>query len=286
MNNDVKAAETGTAAALLAGEELATAKHRLTADVKRLTDDGRPFRVHVDGSLQSLEGFLPAPVSVRGDLHVYDADSFVDYVQKFKDADTVVFADKVGRAFTAVIDYHAVGKPRWGRHRAVLAARETDPWKRWTAASGKQMTQAAMAQFIEDNIPDIASPPGAQLVEIARTLEAKKNVEFVSVIRPQNGSVSFHYNETVQGNARGGDLAIPEEFILGLIPFEGCEKYKVVARLRYSIQAGGKLAIWFDLLRLEDIVEEAFKEITGDVTAGVGDTLILSGPAPARATAE
>lgn len=285
MNSEIKAVPTENAAALLAGEELASTKHKLTAEVHRLAENARPYRVALDGSIQSLEGFLPAPVSVRGELQVYDAASFVDYVQRFKDADTVIFADKVARSFTAVLDYHAVGAPRWGRHRAVLAARETEAWKRWTAQDGEKMNQADFAQFIEDNIPDIAKPAGAELVEIARTLEAKKDVQFQSVIRPQNGSVNFHYSEQVQGNARGGDLAIPEEFILGLIPFEGCEKYKVVARLRYSIQAGGRLAR-FDLLRLEDIVEEAFAEITGDVKGGVGDTLILSGPAPARATAE
>lgn len=286
MNSAVNSVPTENAAALLAGEELANTKHKLTSEVHRLTEHGRPFRVTVDGQLQSLEGFLLAPVSIRGDLGVYDATSFINYVQKFKDADTVIFADKVNRSFTAVLDYHGVDKARWGRHRAVLAARQTEAWKRWVEADGKRMNQADMAQFIEDNIPDIASPPGAELVEVARNLEAKKDVTFLSTQRPQNGSVNFHYQETVQGSMRGGDLAIPEQFILGLTPFEGCSPYKVTARLRYRIEAGGKLAIWFDLLRVEDIVEEAFKEITEDVTGGVGDTLILAGPAPAKAVAE
>lgn len=286
MNSAVNTVPTENAAALLAGEELATTKQRLTAEVHRLTENGRPFRVTVDGQLQSLEGFLLAPVSIRGDLHVYDAASLVNYVQRFKDGDTIVFADKVGRSFTAVLDYHGVDAPRWGRHRAVLVARQTEAWKRWTDADGKRMNQADMAQFIEDNIPDIAMPPGAELVEVARNLEAKKDVIFLSTQRPQNGSVNFHYQETVQGSMRGGDLAIPEQFILGLTPFEGCSPYKVTARLRYRIESGGKLAIWFDLLRVADIIEEAFSEIAEDVKEGVGDTLILAGPAPAAAKAE
>lgn len=290
MSDDTKGldqvlGEQDAAATLLAGELIG-----LRYGVPRtLDDDGRPYTLVPDGvSLHNLEGYLLNPVLRRADVALYDAASFVAYVNRFKDDASVIFSDKIAKAFTAVLDYHegADGFARWGRHRVMLQARQTEAWKRWVSASKTPMNQATFAAFLEDNVPDIAEPEGAKIVEAARNLEAKKAVAFQSHQRPHDGSVHFLYSEDVQGHQRGGELKIPEQFILGIAPFEGSAKYRVTARVRFRIEDGGKLAMWFDLYRVEDIVEQAYADMQKAVADGVSSTLILSGPAPAKATAE
>ena len=103
---------------------------------------------------------------------------------------------------TAVIDYH-FEEPAWCRHRATLAFRPTPEWTTWTGLSGRHLSQVDFAAFIEDNLPDIADPAGADILDVTRSLEAKKSVEFRSSIRLQDGSSQLTYDETVVGKGRG-----------------------------------------------------------------------------------
>lgn len=280
-------AQTDFGAAFFAGQ-LSQASRVVVAE-----SGGRPFAV-LDGGergqvLTNLEGFLKAPVLRRGEVEFHDAVSFAAYVSRFKDDTSLVFADKLSRRFTAVLDYHEPGPDgaaRWGRNRAVLPLRHTQSWSTWFAANKKAMNQTDFAQFLEDNIPDIASPAGADIVEIARTLEAKKAVTFESAIRANNGSYKFAYHEDVQGTARGGSLTIPDEFTLGLQPFEGSAKYKVPARFRYRIGQGGQLSLSFDLVRIEDVLEQAFSDTKEVIAQALPELPLFAGPAPKAVTAE
>jgi uncharacterized protein YfdQ (DUF2303 family) len=280
---------TETDAALNAGEAIATLK--LAGQVQRVETGGRPYRITEDGKVESLEGYLLKPVMRRGDVEVYDAESFVEYTNRFKTDTTVVFADKVKAAFTGILDYHEGkdGEDRagWGRHRVGLTLRPTRQWTTWTGAAKTPMSQALFAQFLEDNIPDIFTPPGALIVEIVRTLEAKKSVVFESnIVRQTDGAFRFIYSEDVQGAAGRGTLQIPSEFQLVLRPFEGSDAVPVVARFRYRLGEGGKLSLWFELVRVPDILEEAFTKELDRIEVGVEEPVIFHGPVPARLTVE
>lgn len=280
---DIRQARTDVAAAIAAGQALQVGR------VTFAKDGGRPFTLLPGGTLQSLEAYLPAPSFRRGDVEFYDAESFGLYVNRFKDATSLLFADKVARRFTAVLDYHEegpTGAPRWGRNRAALPLRHTRSWQTWAAANKQSTNQTAFAQFLEDNIPDVAAPAGAEIVEVARTLEARKAVTFESAIRAQNGAYKFAYHEDIQGTARAGSLSIPEEFTLGLQPFEGSPIYRVMARFRYRIGEGGKLSLWFDLVRLDDVLDAAFSDTRAAIAKLVPDLPMLAGPAPKMSIAD
>jgi uncharacterized protein YfdQ (DUF2303 family) len=130
-----------------------------------------------------------------------------------------------------------------------------------SGANGKQMSQADFARFIEDNAPDCVAPSAADMIEIARSLEAKKAVNFSSAVRLDNGQSQLTYEETIQGTAAKGRLVVPELFDIGSPVFEGDGRYAVTARLRYRIAEGGKLSLWYDLVRPHKIIEDAVKEL-------------------------
>lgn len=234
--------------------------------------------------LKSLEEYLAAPPRVRAKVEILDQASFVDYFNRFKGPGSAIFANRQGFSFAAVIDYHrpaGIGSdpaPAFGSHRLAYSCPRSKEWQTWTGYNDKPMSQADFALFIENNIVDIRSPPAAEMLEAARSLSAKKKVEFVSDIRLADGARSFTYNETVDGVTSKGRLQLPETFTLGIPVFFGGQPYEVTARLRYRIPEG-KLSLWYSLYRHEYIEQDAFATIGGQIQQQT-ETTIWQGVAP------
>lgn len=236
----------------------------LLADVKLVED--HPFIVLPAGAeLKDVESFLGAPLRKKGVVVLNDVGSFIAYVLAEKDVGTRLYGAYKEPGFTAVFNDHGSDGPAWKDYRASYACPLSTEWKAWTTMSGRQMSQAEFAAFIENNLPDIAVPPAADMLEISRSLEAKKKVNFASGIRLSNGQNELTYEEQMSGTANKGKLSVPEEFVIGVPVLEGGIKYAVTARLRYRIADGGTLAMWFELVRphkiLEDAVQAVWKEI-------------------------
>ncbi|MBF0165549.1 MAG: DUF2303 family protein [Magnetococcales bacterium] len=215
--------------------------------------------------VHDLEGLLPHPTQIRVEVKLFTLDAFIDYFLQHNLPNSAIFArNKDEHDFTAIIDFHQRGEPAWGRHRATYPCMTSTEWTLWTGENGKKMTQEAFATFLEDNLGDIVSPDGASMLEVATTLQVKRNVEFQSSTRLSDGQVQFSYQETQKGSTNKGMVEIPERFVLGIAPFHGGERYELTARLRYRLD-GGRVVFWYDLLRPDKIQEEAFNRMVQTV---------------------
>jgi uncharacterized protein YfdQ (DUF2303 family) len=230
-------------------------------------------------TLQGLEEHLPAPIRIRQRLTVLDADTFISYINRFATAASAVFCNgPEGRTFSAVIDYHQPDAPAWREHSATYRCPITVEWGRWKEQDRKRMDQAAFAEFIEENVKDIvqpreqpAAPNAADMLEISRTLEAKKNISFRQGTRLDNGQVQLTYNEQIDGRAgETGQLSIPEQFFIGVKPFLGGDAFCIPARFRYRIQEG-RLTMWYELVRPDKVLEEAYNAVRTKIQGAIGD---------------
>jgi len=228
-------------------------------------------------AIESLEYLQPAPTRIRKTLKVLDADTFINYVNRFSSPATAVFCSgPEGRTFTAVIDYHQPDQPSWAEHTATYCCPISIEWGRWRAGDRKRMNQSDFAEFIEENVKDITAPDGvpnapnaADMLEISRTLEAKKNISFRQGTRLDNGQVQLTYNEEIDGRAgESGQLSIPELFYVAVKPFPGGDAFCVPARFRYRIQEG-KLVMWFELVRPDKVLEEAYMTVRAKVAEAI-----------------
>lgn len=251
----------------------------LIGDAKEAPGGVIPYAVHPDdASVTSLEHLLEQPARIRRGVTFATLESFVDYVKVFQAAEegrrTAIFGDPVTVKLEAILDYHDSTRPAWCEHGAVYAAPKSLEWTTWTGMSGKVMGQGEFAQHLEDNLVDIRNPPGADILEVCRSLKAKKSVEFTSAIDLSNGSEQFTYNENItsEAGARRSNLTVPRDFNLGIPVLLGGEVYAVVARLRYRITEG-KLALWYELYRPQYIVRAAFADIVKEVEAQTGVTV-------------
>lgn len=255
-----------TTTAVTEAEALMNAGMMLAQHVRE-TLDGHEFVLLPTGTkLQSLEQLQDAPNRARGTVNLRDMASFVAYVRERtgqagaeQGANTLRIYGQLGPkpGFRAVFNDHGKLRAGWRDDVAVFDCPLSDEWTRWTSKNGVKMDQETFATWIEDNLPDIAEPAAADMLEIARSLEAKKKVNFASGLRLSNGEHQITYEEQIDGTAAKGRLHVPEVFALGVPVFEGGDRYRVEARLRYRIGDGGKLSMWYDLLRPHKIVEDA-----------------------------
>ncbi len=235
------------------------------------------------------EHLLTNPRRMRGLVTASDAESFLTYFNRFKDSASMIFAnpDNAALKFVGVLNYHTpaggsgeavTGElPRWGDHRVIYACPYSKEWLTWTKNDKQKQAQVPFAQFIEDNLDDIVAPAGATMLEIAKTFQAKKNANFSSDIRLDNGQVQLTYVEEIRGAATQGQTEIPEKFELGIPVFYGGQKYRVLARLRYRIEAG-HLELWYSLVKPEKMVDDAFNTTFDEIETETGAPIIKGMP--------
>lgn len=268
----------------------------LTAAIKRLTDLGAaqsvqskagnvPYvvipndhKVHSLGN-EVFGDYAEFPHRKKGNVVLRDAASFVEYWKSFAD-ESLAFADDTNARILAIFDYHFPGperQARWKQHRATLQMTHSDEWKTWTGSSGKQMDQATFAEFIEDNAPDIDKPDPATMMEIARDFRAKNDVTFSRSERLSSGQVRINYQENLSAKMGAGEVDVPESFSIRLPVYLGEDKVDMTARLRFRI-AGGKLTLWYDLLRFKDVQRKAFERVLRSVEEQIGQAVLLGDP--------
>jgi uncharacterized protein YfdQ (DUF2303 family) len=243
------------------------------------TVGSNPYAVIPEGAeLHDLEKMLPNPTRKRGNVVLRDTASFVAFVNMQKTAQTLIFGNKTTPGFVAVFNGDAVEQPGWGDYKAAYSCPTSVEWQTWNSMNGKQLGQEQFAQFIENNLPDMVQPPAAEMLEISRSLEAKKKVNFASSVRLANGENELTYEEQISGTAAKGKLKVPEEFQIGIPVLEGGLMYAVKARLRYRIQDGGKLVIWYELIRPHKIIEDAVNTVWNEIEQKVGQSILNGSP--------
>ena len=238
-----------------------------------------PLAIHRDGKIESLERYLPEPLRPRARAVFNEPESFIQYVVDHAEEGTHLFGDVTESAgtFAAILDYHLPTSTeaekqgaQWGEHTAKLTLQTTPEWQRWLGSNAKPFEQAAFAEFLEDNVRDVVKPSGAELLEVALTLQAAKKVAFRSGIRLQNGEHQLTYVEEIAGQAGAtGQLQVPERFTIAVAPFEGTDPVEIEVRLRYRLMEG-RVVFIYQLLRPDVKIREVWQRIRERITEVTG----------------
>lgn len=211
-----------------------------------------------------LEQPLPR---IRQSVNMHDAASFVAYVNRYKTAETRLFAEPGflanGQAHVvAVIDYHEPGSAKYGAHVANYVPRYSDQWRFWHKLCGAPLKQVAFAELIEEARADIRDPEAANLLDIVRTFKANKKVDFDSVVYQPGGDVRLAYTEQTQQQGSSGVL--PETMTLGIPVYFRGTVYAVPVFVRYRV-GGGAVEFQLKLDRADVIEDAAFGELTAAI---------------------
>lgn len=220
---------------------------------------------------------MDAPLRIERTITLHTVESFIDYYNRFATSASVVFCDMVNAKFTAILDYHDAMKPDWCKHTINYCCPKSNEWTRWIEKNEQWMTQVDFAMFIEQNINDVVEPAGAEMLEIATTLEANNAVVFRQGIRLDNGQHQIMYQENIEGKAGDrGQFRIPQKIKLGVRLFQGGQAYAVSAAFRYRIKDGA-LAMRYDLMQPHVIHEDAVMGIYRTIGERIMGGILLRG---------
>ncbi len=230
---------------------------------------------------------LVAPRRKIAKVKMHDAESFIDYTKRHGSLTNSTIwciadykAGKVG--FTAILNDHGEEESQaaFRDHRATFAPEFSEEWNRWTGKNKQPFNQAAFAEYIEENLKDIASvegsPTGSQMLEMALAFEANQDMKFKSAIRLQNGGVQMAFTQDDDAGTLAKMSAF-DRFTVGFPVFWNGDAYRIDARLRYRVREG-KLTFWFELIRQDLILEAATQTLITVIRDKTGNPFFFGEP--------
>lgn len=229
-----------------------------------------------------VEKTQPAPNRKRGTVTLHSIESLLTYATDQAAAGMgYIYADVDARGITLVFnDNKSEASAGWRDHRAHFVAELTPEARKWLEHNGAKnaFSQTEFAEFIEDNIADLAGNESTNLLSVATTIQASSGINFSSAKRLQDGQTQLVYNESINATAGAdGKLQIPQFFDLGLRLFKGDQAgYKLRARLKYRLVNPG-VKFWYELERPERAIEDAFSGYIEKARAS-GYTVLLGKP--------
>jgi uncharacterized protein YfdQ (DUF2303 family) len=235
------------------------------------TPDGRAFLIApANATIRDVSDEhdlkMEVPAYVKQAVTLQTQDSLVEYVNRYKTSDTVLFADIAANSILATVDYHAKDKAAHVAHRAMLTLPFSEEWGLWTKISGKLVGQLEFARFIEENGADVRAPDAAELLEACRDLQAHRKVNFTKAVRTSSDNESFEYSDESKATTKGG-IELPTKFKLGIPVYFGEPDTEVFAFLRWAIDTDkGGLSLGIALHRAEHVRQAVFKQIVQGVS--------------------
>jgi len=254
----------------------------LTRDQQRAAVVAVPAGITLKSIKPFLDEYLDRPERIKGTAVLEELDAFCAHANRFKDGRSAIFGTRADCRLQAVFDYHEEpGKPRFGSHRAVYAAPLSEEWEAWSKVNGKEISQALLAELIEDRIADVKEPTGAdefydmhelagklgttfcspaRLLELSRGLAMTVEQTVVNVVDPGTGERALVFTEEQKEKGTTQRLKIPGLFMLAIPVFRGGAVHNIAARLRYRV-AGGEITWRIQLYRMDLVLDEAFDAI-------------------------
>ena len=270
------------------------------AVITPVVDANGRVTVKLEPTTRFIDEYRAQPRRRVGTANMADLASLILHTNRFKDADSAVFAntDREHPSITAVLDYHRAGPdaaPRFGQHRSRYAFPVSDEWKAWTQIDGCEMDQTRFAEFLETYIVDVLAPEQAfpaakdfaqkcdldfagpsKMLQLSRGLSIRVGVKIANTINLTSGEKQLVFEEA-HTDEKGEALKVPGAFLIGIPVFRSDARYQVCVRHRYR-KSNGLLSWTMDLWRHQEVFDHAIKVACDKVKEGTGLPLFVGGP--------
>lgn len=280
--NDNSGASAAPSAPQIATPQIVPLKTTINEVLKpsafRDPDMRRPIYATPQGwVLHDMAPFMSAlpPESIKREYEVADTKSFVDYYNRFK-ANPTVTASLAKRTLSAVLNDHTDAATKdFANHVLSRKFEATRALTRILGQNRKALGQTQFALFLEDNAKLVAEPPKGELLKMVLTFKALKNFKLDSSVDLQNGDVNLSFISKT--GTETGQALLPEQIKFALPLFQGeTLNWELPARLKYKVDPeSGGVNIWYELIEVEDLLDDAFKDALLDLQGLVDKPIAL-----------
>jgi len=233
--------------------------------------------------LASLENYQVAPNRVTQHPQLVSSDSFVEYVNRFKQSEsevgeetTTIYMNIDAGAFLGVIDHHSKSNPAWCSHCVTFKPRVSLEWEAWKAVHGQKLSQLDLAHFIEANLADIIEPEANEMLASALKFEAVENMTLGSAQNLDDGSVKFNFTKE-NANAT---VTFPHRMTIVIPLHENEALISIDVRVRYKTTSDGVLTFTMSMVENPRKIErDALVRLANDIKAGTDGVPVYEGGA-------
>jgi uncharacterized protein YfdQ (DUF2303 family) len=236
--------------------------------------------------------YKTAPDTRQGTAIMLTLDSFIDHVNRFKDAESIVFAQnsRDKPRLQAIIDYHQStfdGAPRYCDHQVSYDFPMADEWNAWLEKDNQPMTQIEFAEFLEDRIGDVEVPPTKEnlesdenegttrlktlleriggnlagpgtLMELSKGLKVNVEEKVHQHHTLANGETQLHFSHE-HTDENGAPIKVPNMFLINIPVFNSGDVFRIPVRLRYRVRSGN-ITWTYQLYRTDQTFTAAFED--------------------------
>lgn len=222
-----------------------------------------------------------APKIVTQAVKLQDCDSLCAYLNRFKNDESLMFADINTNTIVGIVDYHA--KPgedgkiaaNHGAHRATLVLPFSIEWQVWKAIDGKLMSHLDFANHLEENDVDILplgimkDGQGNQVEDAPTTIH--ELIREMQVRSSYGASTAIRNGDYVNVEMQKGDdvttkrnVALPLSIDLNIPVYFGEQPILMKALIRRKVE-DGSLRLGIKLVRPEEKRQDEFKRIVAEI---------------------
>lgn len=226
---------------------------------RALKSGGAPILVVPTGyDVESLERFLPKPLTIKSSLTFSDAGSLIEYVLGFSLANARLTASK--NAIKVVIDAHQDGQASHESHTASFPIVLDEDFVRLQKANRAWISQESFADFMSDLTPFIQKPSAAEVLELAQELRGNTAVKWKHGKKLKDGATAVEYvEETTTSNAHGS-IEVPAGIEFNLPIFKNGAYMNLYGELRFRVSQQEGLKFQLVFRRLDDVIDQGIRD--------------------------
>lgn len=238
-----------------------------------------------DCAVELLEKTLAAPTRTRGNFPVATGEAFNRAVKLLRGEtkggreilpELPIF---FGRSDTNAVVQAVLNFTDWRDLLVTLSQKLSDPFLDWYRLNNQAQGQKKFALFLEERTAHVVKPEGAALLELAKKFKANVSVRYQSIVDDQNGDASLEFLQTSDAGSAGAKsrMKVPNFITLFLPVWHGGEPVKIEARFGYAISDDGKLALTFEILRLNELLTEELRKIVEAIGKAHVNSIVIEG---------
>ena len=225
--------------------------------------------------VHDLEKYLPHRRRQRGAFSTQHVKAFGQYAATHAAQGAMVFVDTGAMQARAVLDLGTLAEPGHADHIAKLAPRRTAAFDALQQFAGRQHSQQAVAEFLEDWAPHVELQlfNDSDAITLPKALAAVRRITIESARRVDSEQQQLSANmtafESVQASSKE---PLPTTVYFTTTPYADLQPRTFVMRL--AIHTGGNApALTLRIQNMEKHTEEMGQELAELVRQTIGDRL-------------